>query len=178
MKIYLMRHGLVENPGNVLYGRLPGFHLSAEGRKQIKINAQKLKNRGIKKIYSSPMERSVETAEILKSELGLKEEIKIDEKINEVDCGKWEGKVLEDFRARVKAGDIESPERSGQRVLDFIKEIIPRNEDAIIVSHGDPIMGALSFISSNWNLFETDYIKKGDFRIIEVNGKEIRLLNK
>jgi broad specificity phosphatase PhoE len=30
--VHLLRHGLVENPSGVIYGRLPGYHLSAEGR--------------------------------------------------------------------------------------------------------------------------------------------------
>ena len=31
-RVHLVRHGEVENSGKVLYGRLPGYHLSAMGR--------------------------------------------------------------------------------------------------------------------------------------------------
>ena len=29
--VHLVRHGEVDNPAGVLYGRLPGFHLSEDG---------------------------------------------------------------------------------------------------------------------------------------------------
>ena len=30
--LHLLRHGEVENPAGIIYGRLPGYHLSANGR--------------------------------------------------------------------------------------------------------------------------------------------------
>jgi len=72
MKVFLLRHGEVSNPKSVLYGRLPGFYLSKKGKIHIKKTALKLKGDKVQKIYSSPLERAVETAKILISELSLK----------------------------------------------------------------------------------------------------------
>ena len=41
-KIHLVRHGEVENPKGIIYGRLPGFHLSERGQRQAAAAAQHL----------------------------------------------------------------------------------------------------------------------------------------
>lgn len=63
--IHLVRHGKVENPGNVIYGRLPGFHLSELGRRQAAAAAGRLADADIGAVWSSPLERAQETAEII-----------------------------------------------------------------------------------------------------------------
>lgn len=60
--VHLMRHGEVENPGGVLYGRLPGYHLSELGRKMADRVADHLADRDITHVVSSPLERAQETA--------------------------------------------------------------------------------------------------------------------
>lgn len=63
--VHLVRHGEVHNPGGVLYGRLPGFHLSEDGRLMAKAAARRLAGRDIVAIFSSPLDRARETAEPL-----------------------------------------------------------------------------------------------------------------
>jgi probable phosphoglycerate mutase len=60
--IHLARHGHVENPSGVLYGNLPGFLLSHLGRQQAAALGRRLTRLPLKAIYSSPLERAVETA--------------------------------------------------------------------------------------------------------------------
>ena len=62
--ILLARHGHVENPQGVLYGNLPGFHLSATGRSQAAALGLRLRGFAMAGVYSSPLERAVETAAI------------------------------------------------------------------------------------------------------------------
>ncbi|WP_170847343.1 histidine phosphatase family protein [Mycolicibacterium fluoranthenivorans] len=57
-----MRHGEVFNPEKVLYGRLPGYHLSDRGRAQAQAAADWLTPRDITHIVASPLERAQETA--------------------------------------------------------------------------------------------------------------------
>jgi broad specificity phosphatase PhoE len=71
MVVHLVRHGEVENPHRVLYGRRPGFHLSADGRVQAKAVADFLAGRDVTVLRSSPLERALETAEPLSAEFGL-----------------------------------------------------------------------------------------------------------
>jgi broad specificity phosphatase PhoE len=69
--VHLVRHGEVENPRRVLYGRIPGFHLSAEGRVMAKAAADFLAGRDVTVLRSSPLERAVETAEPIAAQFGL-----------------------------------------------------------------------------------------------------------
>jgi broad specificity phosphatase PhoE len=64
-QIHLVRHGEVENPTGVLYGRLPGFHLTARGSASAEASAQALAATGrrIGRVWSSPLERAMESAE-------------------------------------------------------------------------------------------------------------------
>ncbi len=69
--VHLVRHGEVDNPRGVLYGRIPGYHLSEAGRVMAKTAADFLAGRDITVLRSSPLERALETAEPIGAELGL-----------------------------------------------------------------------------------------------------------
>jgi broad specificity phosphatase PhoE len=73
--VHLVRHGEVENPAGVLYGRIPGYHLSEAGRMMAKAAADFLAGRDITVARSSPLERALETAEPIAAQLGLPVEI-------------------------------------------------------------------------------------------------------
>ncbi|MCX8528169.1 MAG: histidine phosphatase family protein [Candidatus Nanopelagicales bacterium] len=60
--VHLLRHGEVFNPEKVLYGRLPGYHLSDLGRQMADRAAGALAGRDLVSVISSPMERAQETA--------------------------------------------------------------------------------------------------------------------
>jgi broad specificity phosphatase PhoE len=79
--VHFLRHGEVENPGKIMYGRLPGFHLSARGRQMVERAAKSLLDRDITYLVSSPLERAQESAAPLAEALGL--EIHIDERLIE-----------------------------------------------------------------------------------------------
>jgi broad specificity phosphatase PhoE len=79
--VHLVRHGEVENPDRILYGRIPGFGLSEAGRMMAKAAADFLAGRDITVLRSSPLQRAVETAEPIAAELGL--EIELDERLIE-----------------------------------------------------------------------------------------------
>ena len=70
--IHFVRHGKVENPGHLLYERLPGFHLSDVGVRMAQATAHYIavspQLNTVSAVYSSPLERTRETAgEILES---------------------------------------------------------------------------------------------------------------
>jgi broad specificity phosphatase PhoE len=79
--VHLLRHGEVRNPGQVIYGRLPDFHLSEDGRMMAKAAASFLAGRDVTALFSSPMERARETAEPLAAQFGL--EVAIDDRLIE-----------------------------------------------------------------------------------------------
>jgi broad specificity phosphatase PhoE len=79
--VHLVRHGEVDNPGRILYGRLPGFKLSEAGRLMAKAAADFLAGRDITVLRSSPLERARQTAEPIAAELGL--DVQIDDRLIE-----------------------------------------------------------------------------------------------
>lgn len=60
--VHLMRHGEVHNPQGLLYGRLPGYHLSDRGRAMADMVAASLLGNDIALVIASPLERAQETA--------------------------------------------------------------------------------------------------------------------
>jgi broad specificity phosphatase PhoE len=73
--VHLVRHGEVDNPDRVIYGRVAGYHLSEAGRMMAKAAADYLAGRAVTVLRSSPLERAVQTAEPIAAELGLHTEI-------------------------------------------------------------------------------------------------------
>ncbi|MGL5810183.1 MAG: histidine phosphatase family protein [Nocardioides sp.] len=60
--VHVVRHGEVDNPEGVLYGRSPGFHLSPLGRRMAERVAEHLATRQVVLVTASPLERAQETA--------------------------------------------------------------------------------------------------------------------
>src|SRR5580658_4629603 len=69
--VHLLRHGEVENPGGIIYGRLPGYHLSANGRSMASAAADFFAERPVVALFCSPLERAQETARPVAERLGL-----------------------------------------------------------------------------------------------------------
>jgi broad specificity phosphatase PhoE len=73
--VHLVRHGEVANPQGVIYGRLPGYHLSADGQLMAKAAADFLSDRDVTVLRCSPLERARETAAPIGQQFGLEPEI-------------------------------------------------------------------------------------------------------
>ena len=93
--VHLLRHGEVENPSKILYGRLSGFRLSSLGEQMAKAAASALASRDITHVVASPLERAVQTAEPIAAQFDLP--VAVDERLIE-SSNFFEGK-------RVSVGD-------------------------------------------------------------------------
>ncbi len=89
--VHLVRHGEVDNPRGILYGRLAGYHLSEEGRLMAKAVASFLAGHDVHVLLSSPLERAVETAAPLAAQFGLP--VRVDERLIEP-WNHFEGQVF------------------------------------------------------------------------------------
>ncbi len=69
--VHLLRHGEVNNPHGIVYGRLPGYHLSATGQVMAQAAASYFAERAVVVLFSSPLERARETAAPVAERLGL-----------------------------------------------------------------------------------------------------------
>ena len=83
--VHLLRHGEVHNPEGVLYGRLPGYHLSELGAQMAARVAERLHSDGhdITLVVASPLERAQQTARPIAEAFGL--EITTDERLLEAE---------------------------------------------------------------------------------------------
>lgn len=141
-----------------LPGRMPGIHLNEKGRAQAQILVEKLKSAPIKAIYSSPLERAMETAEPLASALSL--EVIPRPGLIETDIGEWQGKTVKGL-SRLKIWRIvlgtpslmrfpggESFSEAQYRICQEIEWMRAQHdpEDLIAcVSHADPIKLAIAY---------------------------------
>jgi broad specificity phosphatase PhoE len=79
--LHLVRHGEVENPAGILYGRLPGYGLSNRGSEMAGLAAEALAGRAVTSLVASPLQRTQESAAPFAAAFGLP--IDIDERIIE-----------------------------------------------------------------------------------------------
>lgn len=143
--LYFVRHGHVENPRQVVYLRLPRFRLSELGLQQAAEAAQILKDTQPAAIYTSPMLRARQTAQIIANQHpGLK--IHVSSLINE-NFSPFQGVPIAEVERRnfdIFTGvepPYERPIDLLARVLRFIERAryAHPGQAIIAVTHGDPI---------------------------------------
>jgi broad specificity phosphatase PhoE len=89
--VHVLRHGEVHNPTRILYGRLPGFHLSELGGQMAKAAAEVLADRDVTHVVASPLERAQETAAPIAAEF----ELEVDTDIRLIESSNYfEGKKV------------------------------------------------------------------------------------
>ncbi len=153
---HLVRHGEPAVFGRI-NGRLPGIGLSARGRAEAAAVAARLADEKIAALYSSPLQRTRETAQILSENLGLPVSYRDD--VIELDYAEWTGltfdairnderwQVWRDHRSIAKIPGGESWRQVQDRVVNALFDLRQIHPDAavLIVSHGDVIRAALLF---------------------------------
>jgi probable phosphoglycerate mutase len=152
---YLIRHGLNDYVDKAIAGWTPGVSLNAEGREQAGRLAWKLLGRGITRLYSSPLERALQTAAPIAKALGLRVEVR--DALGEIHFGEWTGKRFEDL-ARDPRWAVFNRYRSGTRppggelmieaqvrIVNELECLRVRHPDesVAVVSHSDIIRAAL-----------------------------------
>ncbi len=164
--IYLMRHGLTDNPHQVFYG--PKFKLAKRGRRQIKHLAEDMKQHGIRPTISrcSPFLRTQETCQIVNHILNCPD-THTDERLMEWNVGPWFNQPLKDFHAATKYNEaparledpnVERLEDMAHRVIQVINEVraAAAGASALLVSHREPLVSALLKLQGlAWNTIHT-----------------------
>jgi probable phosphoglycerate mutase len=157
--LLLIRHG--ENDyvkTGKMAGRLSGVHLNEKGQKQAEALGEALKDVPIKAIYSSPLERAMETSAPIASARKL--EIIQEPDLMDADIGKWQGKSIKIVRltkvwkivqsapSRFRFPEGESFPEIQTRISNVLENIIKKHnkpQDIIaVVFHADPIKLAVS----------------------------------
>lgn len=183
--ILLIRHGENDTIGKRLMGRLPGVHLNDNGRKQAEQLAQALGSAPIKAIYSSPLERAMETAEPLARALNLA--VQAAPGIAELACGDWQGKTLKQL-GRLKVWKVvqekpstfrfpggESFVEAQMRAAAEVGRILAAHEEQDLValfSHGDIIRLLVAhFLGVPLDLFQRLSANPASISVVHVDQK-------
>lgn len=85
--LYLVRHGVTDHTGQRLSGWMEDVHLSEKGREQADAVATLLARIQFRAVYSSPIDRTVETARPIAARHGLG--VRLRRNLGEVDYGTW-----------------------------------------------------------------------------------------
>lgn len=139
--IYFIRHGESEaNVRKVFAGQKDNSLLTDKGREQARATAKEIIKEGLKidKIYSSPLKRAYETAEIIAKELGFDaSKIITEERIIEYDMGSLSGTHWHAISSTILADaeNEEDPEMFRNRVYSCAKELSKLPGNILLVSH-------------------------------------------
>lgn len=185
---HLLRHGERQS-GRVLAGRTPGIGLTERGRGEIAAVAERLAGESIAAIYSSPLQRTRESAEIVAARLGLS--VAFLDDLIELDFGEWTGSTFDQIRAdprweawrtqrslaSIPGG--ESMRQVQRRVVEALLEIGERHpRDSIVaVSHGDVIRAALVFaLGMPLDFYGRIEIAQGSLSTLRIDADGVRVL--
>ena len=161
--IIFLRHGQAENnTKKILAGRTPGINLTEEGREQADQAGKMLKELNISAIYSSPIDRAIQTAEIVGKHCDV--EPITDERLIELDMGKFtmipyseifekHGNVFLKFyegSLEISHNGVESFAEVQKRVFDMVNfvKIKHKDENVVLVTHMDPIKAMIGKVLS------------------------------
>ena len=149
--VHVIRHGEVENPEKILYGRQPGWRLSQRGQEMAQVIADWSKSIDLGALHASPLQRAQETAAPIARAHSL--DITTDEKLIEA------ANIFEGQKFELGSGVLKHPsswkhlvnpwrpswgepyEEQISRMLAavFQARAAAQGKDAIVVSHQLPI---------------------------------------
>jgi probable phosphoglycerate mutase len=147
-RVLFVRHGFVHNPTGVIYGRMPRFGLSRQGREDVERAARWLEQVPIGAIYTSPLLRARQTAEIIgAAHPGVP--IRQTALLIEVRTS-WQGESFKEAQESMEAFTYYNPPRGeGDETIEDVFQRMDRalrqaarrhpGQTVVCVSHGDPI---------------------------------------
>jgi probable phosphomutase (TIGR03848 family) len=183
--ILLVRHGTTATTGTKLPGRAPGLHLAEAGVRQAEDVAARIarsatserkngqrsgksdEKRGVAAVYSSPLERTRETAAPIAAAVGC--DVQVDDGLVELDVGDWTGLDLKEAYKRPEWATIqgypsgftfpngESFVEMQGRMIGALGRLRSRHpgETVVAVSHADPIRAAVAYaMGTHLDLFQ------------------------
>lgn len=183
--LHLVRHGQVENPQKIVYGRQRGWRLSARGRAEAEAVARHLGGRPIARVYTSPLERAVQTATVIAGTCGGEVEPR-DDLVEALLCAPWEGlawREVKRSRSREWARYLFRPLEVGG-VDEDLRALATRMETAlraiaaahpeqqvVAVSHGDPLKaGILALTGGDLRELHRLPVPTGGLVSVEMDG--------
>jgi probable phosphomutase (TIGR03848 family) len=186
---FFVRHAVTSHTGHKLSGWMPGIHLTEEGRAQAEAVADKLSGVPFKAIYSSPIERTMETAQPIAERHKL--EIEMVPAMGEVEFGRWTNRsfktlvrtklwgTVQDFPSGARFPDGETFREVQGRAVEEVERLRlahPR-KTVCCVSHADVIkLIAAHYLGMHIDLFQRLSIAPASVTVVSVSNEGPRVL--
>ena len=193
MTLYLLRHGeSIANVTHTFASRKLDLPLTDFGRKQVIEIAEPLKKIGFTRLYSSPLLRTRQTAEIIGKSCELKPIVT--ESLREIDVGELDGKCIEEADRRKIYDEVISKWDDGQndagfqdgetldvvkdRIKDFLKNLDDKNNERIlVVGHGLLFMAFIwLFCNNRGPMFESGRINRCHYSVLEKKDDKFHII--
>lgn len=186
---FLIRHGSCSGLGQTLWGRTPGVCLNETGQIEAQRLAERLQETTLQAIYSSPLERALETAETIARSMEL--EVNKNSALDEVDFGEWTGKSFDVLSSDERWGSFNSVRSAtripgGESFLEVQTRIVTElerisaqhnDEHVAIVSHADVIKAALGYFTATpIDLLQRIEISPCSVSVVELDRDTLKLL--
>ena len=189
---YLVRHGVTSHTGRRLSGRMPDIDLTDAGRTEAEGAAASLANVPLKSIYSSPIDRCIQTARIIATKHKLSVRTRKD--LSEVDYGSWTNRSLKSlvrtklwsnvqrWPAGTRFPDGESfaeIQTRGVGVLETLRIQHPKDH-VCVVSHGDVIRLVMAhYMGVHLDLFQRIQVGPASISVLGIgdSGPAVLTLN-
>lgn len=166
--VLLVRHGQTPTTGTTLPGRARGLHLAEAGLAQADLAASRIAGLArVDAVYSSPMERTRETAAPIARARKLR--VRTERDLLECDFGQWTGAELKALRKLPEwqtvqrypsgfrfPGGESFPEMQG-RMVNAVDRLVERHRGGAVVavSHADPIKALVAHaLGTHLDLFQ------------------------
>ncbi|WP_455834381.1 MSMEG_4193 family putative phosphomutase [Pseudarthrobacter siccitolerans] len=177
--LLLIRHGETPTTGKLLPGRAPGLHLSERGRIQAERISERLRGLPVGAIYSSPLERTSETAAPSAERTGLR--LNHNDGLIECDFGDWTGAALAELAVLPQWQEVqhspstfrfpngESFMQMQARMVGALEVLRAAHPGAVVVcfSDADPIKAAMAHaMGTHLDLFQRIMISPGSVSAI------------
>ena len=188
--LLLIRHGsndLHEN--GILAGWMPDVHLNEKGQAQAQALARRLAQIEIDAVYTSPLERAAETAEIIAAPQGLT--VSVRDGLGEVRFGQWTGQPVERLRRRrlwrtVQLVPSTAHFPGGESIREMQARVVAELEDLqsthreqtiAIVAHADVIKAAVAhYVGLHLDMFQRVTVGPASLTVLELGGSVPRLV--
>ena len=177
--LLLVRHALNDWVGDKLAGWTPDVHLNDKGKAQAEALCQRLSDKPIAAVYSSPLDRAIETANILAAPHHLEVYIRAD--LGEVRYGEWTGQSIKEL-AKDKAWQVVQFYPSGARfpggeairemqarAVAALDELVVKHpaETILAVSHADVIKAVLAhYAGLHLDLFQRLVVSPASLSVV------------
>lgn len=187
--LLLIRHALTDSTGKSLSGQTAGIHLSEAGRSQAGATSARLASLRLSAVYTSPLERCVETATAVATPHGLP--VVSSPGLLEVEYGRWTGRPLAQLTrtalwkrlmqapSSVRFPEGETLEEVQSRVVQALGEMVKRHPTGIVaaVTHAEAIRLALAhFAGVHIDLFQRLMVYPGSVSAVALGDGTPRIL--